>query len=83
MESGKDASGQMRQNLVRATMARQTLEVEKKELLRRVDELESNLCAVRVENGEKDKQIRSHKMQIEDFAKKQQCGALPSGALVS
>merc|ERR1712018_179598 len=32
--------GQLRQNLVRTTLAKQTLEYEKKELLRRIEELE-------------------------------------------
>ena len=32
--------GQLRQNLVRTTLAKQTLEYEKKELLRRIEDLE-------------------------------------------
>ena len=35
--------GQLRQNLVRTTLAKQTLEYEKKELLRRIEELERGL----------------------------------------
>ena len=53
------------------TLAKQTLEYEKKELLRRVDELERGLSGVKSENGEKDKLIRAHKQQLEEFARKQ------------
>ena len=35
--------GQLRQNLVRTTLAKQTLEYEKKELLRRIEELERGM----------------------------------------
>ena len=35
--------GQLRQNLVRTTLAKQTLEYEKKELLRRIEELERGI----------------------------------------
>ena len=53
------------------TLAKQTLEYEKKELLRRVDELERGLAGVKSENGEKDKLIRASKQQLEEFARKQ------------
>ena len=56
---------------LRVTLAKQTLEYEKKELLRRVDELERGLSGVKSENGEKDKLIRAHKQQLEEFARKQ------------
>ena len=65
------ATSQLKQDLVRVTLAKQTLEYEKKELLRRVDELERGLAGVKNENGEKDKLIRAHKQQIEEFARKQ------------
>lgn len=65
------ATSQLKQDLVRVTLAKQTLEYEKKELLRRVDELERGLTGVKNENGEKDKLIRAAKQQIEEFARKQ------------
>ena len=37
--------GQLRQNLVRTTLAKQTLEYEKKELLRRIEELERGILS--------------------------------------
>ena len=37
--------GQLRQNLVRTTLAKQTLEYEKKELLRRIEELERGISS--------------------------------------
>ena len=55
-------------------MAKQTLEVEKKEMLRRIEELEANLNVIKNENGEKEKLIRSHKLHLEDFVKKQSNG---------
>ena len=64
--------GQMKQNLVRTTLAKQTLEVEKKELIRRVEELEVNLDASRCDLGEKDKIIQRSKSQIEEIVKKHQ-----------
>ena len=65
------ATSQLKQDLIRVTLAKQTLEYEKKELLRRVDELERGLAGVKSENGEKDKLIRTHKQQLEEFARKQ------------
>ena len=65
------ATSQLKQDLIRVTLAKQTLEYEKKELLRRVDELERGLAGVKSENGEKDKLIRAHKQQLEEFARKQ------------
>ena len=65
------ATSQLKQDLIRVTLAKQTLEYEKKELLRRVDELERGLSGVKSENGEKDKLIRAHKQQLEEFARKQ------------
>jgi chromosome segregation ATPase len=67
----ESTTSQLKQDLVRATLAKQTLEYEKKELLRRVDELERGLTGIKNENGEKDKFIRAHKQQIEEFARKQ------------
>ncbi len=67
----ENSTGQLKQELVRITLAKQTLEYEKKELLRRVDELERGLAGIQNENGEKDKIIRAHKLQIEEFARKQ------------
>ena len=65
------ATSQLKQDLIRVTLAKQTLEYEKKELLRRVDELERGLAGVKSENGEKDKLITRHKQQLEEFARKQ------------
>lgn len=65
------ATSQLKQDLIRVTLAKQTLEYEKKELLRRVDELERGLAGVKSENGEKDKLIRASKQQLEEFARKQ------------
>ena len=60
------ATSQLKQDLVRVTLAKQTLEYEKKELLRRVDELERGLAGVKNENGEKEKHIKAYKQQLED-----------------
>jgi hypothetical protein len=67
----------MKQNLVRATLAKQTLEIEKKELLRRVEDLEKALSAVKGDIGGKDPTIKA---QLEDFIKKHQG---PDGSMVS
>ena len=64
--------GQMKQSLVRTTLAKQTLEVEKKELVRRVEELEHSLDASRSDLGEKDKIIQRSKCHIEEIVKKHQ-----------
>ena len=64
--------GQMKQSLVRTTLAKQTLEVEKKELIRRVEELESSLDASRSDLGEKEKIIQRSKSQIEEIVKRHQ-----------
>ena len=64
-------TSQLKQDLVRVTLAKQTLEYEKKELLRRVDELERGLAGVKSENGEKDKHIKAYKQQLEDAIRKQ------------
>ncbi len=58
-----DAS--LKQDLVRATLARQTLELEKKELLMRIDELESAMTKSKPING-------NGRLQLEEFIKKQQ-----------
>ena len=68
--------GQLKQDLLRTTLAKQTLEFEKKELLRRIDELERNFSAIKSENGEKDKIIRSHKMQLEEISRRNKESAL-------
>ena len=65
------ATSQLKQDLVRVTLAKQTLEYEKKELLRRVDELERGLAGVKNENGEKEKHIKAYKQQLEDAIRKQ------------
>ena len=57
--------GQLKQDLLRTTLAKQTLEFEKKELLRRIDELERGCATIKSENVEKDKLIRTHKIQME------------------
>ncbi len=44
-------SGDVKQNLVRTTLAKQTLEIERKELLKRIDDLESTLTAVKAAGG--------------------------------
>lgn len=71
-EQGKSDQSvdQMRQNLLRTTLAKQTLEVEKKEMLRKIDELEGSLNRIKADNGEKEKQLRSHQLHIEEFVKK-------------
>ena len=62
--------GQLKQDLLRTTLAKQTLEFEKKELLRRIDELERGCATIKSENAEKDKVIRTHKMQMEEFSRR-------------
>ena len=62
--------GQLKQDLLRTTLAKQTLEFEKKELLRRIDELERGCASIKSENVEKDKLIRTHKMQMEEFSRR-------------
>ncbi len=62
--------GQLKQDLLRTTLAKQTLEFEKKELLRRIDELERTMSGIKSENGEKDKLIRAHKLQLEEMSRR-------------
>ena len=74
------ASSQLKQDLVRTTLAKQTLEYEKKELLRRVDELERGLTGIKAESNEKDKLIRATKAQVEEMARKQRDFSLAASA---
>lgn len=64
--NSKDADS-LKQNLVRATLARQTLELEKKELLVRIDELESAMNKNKSSSGSNP----ANKLQLEEFIKKQ------------
>lgn len=65
-------SDSLKQNLVRATLARQTLELEKKELLLRIEQLESALDknAGKSDGGNKQQQ-QQPRLQLEEFIKKQ------------
>ena len=62
--------GQLKQELLRTTLSKQNLEFEKKELLRRIEELERSLNSLKLEVGEKDKVIRAQKLQLEDSSRR-------------
>ena len=58
-----DSIGQLRQNLVRATLAKQTLEYEKSELKKRIDDLEREIKT----DGQKVRRILCEKYLLSTY----------------